>query len=349
MTTAIRPKTEPQTLRLRDIIRTIPRDCFQPNMWRAVGTVIFSVAMAVLGYVTLIFNPSPWLLPFEWIFTGTALTGWFVIGHDCGHRSFARKLWVNNLVGTVMFLPLIFPFHGWRLGHDRHHRYTNHIEFDNAWRPFSQVEFTEASGLIRSAYKLTRTGLWWMASTLHWARTHFINPELLEPRGKRDRRQFYQSAIIVVVFGATALPALTYFTGWWGLVKFWLMPWLVFHFWLSTFTIVHHTHPDISFKTAAEWNAAEAQLSGTVHCDYPAWVEWLCHDINVHIPHHVSTGIPSYHLRAADRALQDKFGDRMVRTKFDWTLMSQVLGLCHLWGDRKPYQTFREYEAARQM
>ncbi|MEM6445485.1 MAG: fatty acid desaturase [Cyanobacteria bacterium J06642_2] len=349
MTTAIRPKTEPQTLRLRDIIRTIPRDCFQPNMWRAVGTVIFSVAMAVLGYVTLIFNPSPWLLPFEWIFTGTALTGWFVIGHDCGHRSFARKLWVNNLVGTVMFLPLIFPFHGWRLGHDRHHRYTNHIEFDNAWRPFSQVEFTEASGLIRSAYKLTRTGLWWMASTLHWARTHFINPELLEPRGKRDRHQFYQSAIIVVVFGATALPALTYFTGWWGLVKFWLMPWLVFHFWLSTFTIVHHTHPDISFKTAAEWNAAEAQLSGTVHCDYPAWVEWLCHDINVHIPHHVSTGIPSYHLRAADRALQDKFGDRMVRTKFDWTLMSQVLGLCHLWGDRKPYQTFREYEAARQM
>ncbi|MEO0855090.1 MAG: fatty acid desaturase, partial [Cyanobacteria bacterium J06648_11] len=175
--------------------------------------------------------------------------------------------------------------------------------------------------------------------------THFINPDLLEHHTDRDRAQFHQSALIVVIFGAIALPALTYFTGWWGLVKFWLMPWLVFHFWLSTFTIVHHTHPDIPFKYETEWDAAEAQLSGTVHCDYPAWIEWLCHDINVHIPHHVSTGVPSYHLRAADRALQEKFGDRMIRTKFDWNLMYDVLN-CHLWAEqRKPYQTFSEYEA----
>jgi len=32
-------------------------------------------------------------------FTGTALTGFFVIAHDCGHRSFAKRRWVNDLVG----------------------------------------------------------------------------------------------------------------------------------------------------------------------------------------------------------------------------------------------------------
>jgi fatty acid desaturase len=35
--------------------------------------------------------------------------------------------------------------------------------------------------------------------------------------------------------------------------------------------VVHHTAPHIPFKPAGEWNAAKAQLSGTVHCDYP-WV-----------------------------------------------------------------------------
>jgi len=35
--------------------------------------------------------------------------------------------------------------------------------------------------------------------------------------------------------------------------------------------MVHHTAPHIPFRNAEEWNAAQAQLSGTVHCDYPKW------------------------------------------------------------------------------
>lgn len=40
---------------------------------------------------------------------------------------------------------------------------------------------------------------------------------------------------------------------------------------MSTFTMVHHTAPHIPFKPSEEWNAAQAQLNGTVHCDYPSW------------------------------------------------------------------------------
>jgi hypothetical protein len=40
---------------------------------------------------------------------------------------------------------------------------------------------------------------------------------------------------------------------------------------MSTFTMVHHTAPHIPFKSAEEWNAAHAQLNGTVHCNYPRW------------------------------------------------------------------------------
>jgi fatty acid desaturase len=77
---------------------------------------------------------------------------------------------------------------------------------------------------------------------------------------------------------------------------------------MSTFTMVHHTAPHIPFKTSEEWNAAQAQLNGTVHCDYPRWIEILCHDINVHVPHHISPRIPSYNLRAAYDSIKQNWG-----------------------------------------
>lgn len=93
-------------------------------------------------------------------------------------------------------------------------------------------------------------------------------------------------------FAAIAFPLIVSNFGWFGIVKYWLGPWLGYHFWMSTFTIVHHTAPHIPFKGGKEWNAAKSQLSGTVHCDFPRWVEFLCHDISWHVPHHVASNIP---------------------------------------------------------
>ena len=133
-----------------------------------------------------------------------------------------------------------------------------------------------------------RGWFWWLASIAHWAVLHF-NLNNFEPR---DRQKVKRSIALVLAFSAIFFPTLIATTGIWGLVKFWLMPWLGYHFWMSTFTLVHHTVPEIHFASGADWNEAEAQLSGTLHCDYPRWVEVLCHDMNVHVPHHVSVGVP---------------------------------------------------------
>ena len=49
--------------------------------------------------------------------------------------------------------------------------------------------------------------------------------------------QVYVSWLACAAFAFGALPALVATTGWAGLVKFWLMPWLGYHFWMSTFTV----------------------------------------------------------------------------------------------------------------
>ena len=326
-------------LRLKDILRTLPKECFQKDMKKAWMAVITNILMVGLGYASIAI--APWfLLPIAWIFTGTALTGFFVIAHDCGHRSFAKQRWVNDLVGHLFLLPLLYPFHSWRILHNLHHNYTNKMDVDNAWQPFRPELYASLPRLVQLAYQAMRGRLWWFASIVHWAIMHFD----LSRVTAKDRNKVKLSVAVVVAFAAIAFPLMIATLGLGGLLKFWLMPWLVYHFWMSTFTLVHHTVPEIAFQEPDEWNAAKAQLTGTVHCDYPMWVERLCHQINVHIPHHLSTAIPSYNLRAAHQSLQENWGPYLYECRFSWSLMKTITDECHLYDAKKGYLTFKDYK-----
>lgn len=295
--------------------------------------------MVGLGYATIAI--APWfLLPLAWGLTGTALTGFFVIAHDCGHRSFAKRRWVNDWVGQALMLPLIYPFHSWRILHNYHHTHTNKLDVDNAWQPFQPEYYKTLGRLGRWGYQGLRGRLWWVASIVHWLILHF---DLSQFQAK-DRGKVKQSVAAVVLFATIALPLLIATAGIWGFVKFWLLPWLVYHFWMSTFTLVHHTDADVAFVSIDQWNAAQAQLSGTVHCNYPRWVEFLCHNISVHIPHHISTAIPSYHLWTAYRSLQENWGVYLQpERRFSWALMQRITDQCHLYQVDRGYQSFHDY------
>ncbi|MGB3296957.1 MAG: fatty acid desaturase [Phormidesmis sp.] len=334
---AATPSPTKAPLQLKEIIRSIPKAYFEKDTVKAWKHVAISLTAVAIGYCAIIFLPS-FLLPFSWFFTGTALTGFFVIGHDAGHRSFAKRRWVNDVVGHIAFLPLLYPFHPWRILHDHHHLHTNKIEEDNAWYPWYADEFEQAHPAMKALYKGARGYFWWLGSIGHWAALHFD----LRNFKSRDRAKATLSIVVVVGFAAVFFPLLLATTGVWGVVKFWLIPWMVYHFWMSTFTIVHHTIPEISFQPAATWNAGDAQLAGTVHCTYPRWIEFLCHDINVHVPHHISTGIPSYHLRGVHANLKENWGEHIIERQFNWALMKSIATECHLYHPEKSYQSFRE-------
>ncbi|RCJ15212.1 fatty acid desaturase [Nostoc sp. ATCC 43529] len=330
--------------RLKDIVKTLPRECFQQSRRKAWTQVILSVLAVALGYYSLAI--APWfLLPLAWVFTGTALTGFFVIGHDCGHRSFAKRRWVNDVVGHFFMAPLIYPFHSWRIKHNYHHTHTNKLDEDNAWHPIRPEVFEKWDKTRQSAFELfIRKRFWWVGSIGHWAVVHFDWRNFKT----KDQSSIKLSVAVVVLFAAIAFPALIATTGIWGFVKFWLVPWLVYHFWMSTFTIVHHTASDVPFVGANKWNEALAQLFGTIHCDYPRWVEILCHDINVHVPHHISTAIPSYNLRLAYSSIKENWGPYLHdECQFSWSLMKQITDQCQLYTTDVGYKTFDEYYAER--
>ena len=104
----------------------------------------------------LIHIAPAWLLPLAWFISGTAFTGWFVIGHDCGHRSFNTNKLVEDIVGNFFFAPLLYPFEPWRIKHNQHHQYTNKLEDDTAWHPVMKEEVADMNkaGVIGALHRI---------------------------------------------------------------------------------------------------------------------------------------------------------------------------------------------------
>ncbi|CAM6093094.1 unnamed protein product [Calypogeia fissa] len=327
----------PAGVTLKNVIDSLPAEVFEINPWKAWKSVAITIAAYALGIFWI--AKAPWyLLPFAWAWTGTAATGLFVIGHDCAHKSFSKNKLLEDIVGTVAFLPLIYPYESWRFKHDRHHAKTNMLVEDTAWHPIVREEWDAFPGWVRSFMEYALGPLRPWASIGHWYIWHFD----LKKFRPSEQNRVKISIGAVLAFMAIGWPTIIYFTGVAGWVKFWLMPWLGYHFWMSTFTMVHHTAPHIPFKDEKEWNSAAAQLGGTVHCDYPSWIEVLCHDINVHIPHHISQKIPSYNLRPATDAMRQRWGKHLNEASWNWRLMKTIMTQCHIYDEEKNYVALDE-------
>ena len=332
-------KPVPDEVRLQDVVKTLPAEVFEFDEWKAWRTVAVSLSSMAASLWLISVVPN-FLLPVAWFIAGTAFTGFFVVGHDCGHKTFSRNKLLEDVVGLAMMAPLIYPFEPWRLKHNVHHAFTNMLEDDTAWHPVMREEWESWPRPLRAVLGVVLgSPLKLFASIGHWMQWHFN----LSLYSEKQRPKVLVSLAVVAAFMGVGWPLLIAKAGWWGWFKYWFMPWVGYHFWMSTFTLVHHTAPHIPFKARDDgWDAAKAQLGGTVHCEFPRWIEFLCHDISVHIPHHVSTKIPSYHLRAAHQSLVENWGEHLNITSLPkhWRLLQICCSDLHFYDGASNYAAF---------
>mmetsp|Transcript_2593 Transcript_2593/g.6075 ORF Transcript_2593/g.6075 Transcript_2593/m.6075 type:complete len:437 (-) Transcript_2593:122-1432(-) len=333
-------KPVPLGIPMNEVLDAIPKVCFEKDNVHAYKSLALTLAACAASEVLIALSPL-WFLPVAWAIAGTAFTGFFVLGHDCGHRSFHTSKNVEDVVGNVLMSPLIYPYEAWRIKHAQHHAKTNMLVEDTAWHPVVVEEMDEMSPFVRAATKtILGTPIKFLASILHWIKWHFD----LSLYKKSEKKKVAISIACNAAFAAVAWPLLVAKTGWFGLVKFWLMPWLGFHFWLSAFTLVHHTSPHIPFKAKEDWDPVQAQLGGTVHCKYPKWIEVLCFDINVHVPHHLSTRIPHYRLRMAYEGIKAKFGEYCNEAGFSFKLLRMLVKEPHVYKKETNYAPFKDFK-----
>ncbi|HEX9792556.1 MAG TPA: fatty acid desaturase [Planctomycetota bacterium] len=331
---------------LADVKRVVPPECYRVQVWRGLFGAATSLAVAAVSVAGLL-RPELWMLyPLFWLAAGTGLWGLFVIGHECGHGSFSASRRFNHLVGHLVMLPVLYPFHSWRLQHNHHHANTNRIDKDIDWCPLSVAVYKRMTGRPRRVYRGLRQRFWWLAVV----RDLFVRT--LNPANYRaeDRSKVRFSIALVALFAVVAVPAAILLLGPWGFVKVWLIPWFVAYAWFALITLLHHTHPEVPNLDRRRWSKALGGVGLTVYCRFPRWLEYLMHDINVHVPHHVSTAVPFYHLRRAHAALAAAWPEHLRETRASPAYLRAMLRECQLYDRRSGgfYTTFAAVDASKQ-
>eukprot|EP01104_Vermistella_antarctica_P006030 TRINITY_DN16769_c0_g1_i1.p1 TRINITY_DN16769_c0_g1~~TRINITY_DN16769_c0_g1_i1.p1 ORF type:complete len:416 (+),score=53.99 TRINITY_DN16769_c0_g1_i1:93-1250(+) len=331
---------------LVEVKRAMPADCWTIRPARAWLSFAQAWIQTAFSYWVLYQTESWFLLPFAWAFAGTCAVALFVVGHEAAHGSFSHNNLLSEIAGTICLSPMGWPYHAWRYSHNKHHAFTNQFGKDTVWEPLTREFLWKVSSAMRTVLYYLYVGPLFFESSIAHHLMHYkmiFNTRITAS----NRIAILRSSTISIVTVALICIELKSRGGWFAIVKYWVMPYVVFNFWLSTYTYFHHKSPDMGWKPAAQWNKAQAQLYGTAHVDYSAIIEFLHMDINWHIPHHVSTKIPWYNLRRATYALLREYGNDIHTYEMNWEFWNQVTQKCHVYDEEKIYLSIDEAMALK--
>ena len=303
---------------LKDIRDAIPEHCFEPSAGRSLSYFFLDLGM-ITGLYALAYSLNSWLFfPLFWLAQGTMFWALFVVGHDCGHGSFSKHKWLNNLIGHLSHTPILVPYHGWRISHRTHHANTGNIDTDESWYPISEQTYDEMGTVARAV----RYSLFLWAYPLYLfvrspgrAGSHFLpSSDLFRPSEKWD-----------VITSTVCWTLFVGFLVWVGfhfgpvfLLTYYVMPYLVFVAWLDLVTFLHHTEPDIPWYRNETWFFLKGALS-TIDRDY-GFINNIHHNIGTHVAHHIFLSMPHYHLKEATEAIKPVLGDYYREAKDSvWT------------------------------
>ncbi|WP_432084871.1 fatty acid desaturase [Streptomyces sp. bgisy095] len=311
----------------------VPKEYFEPKVSR--GLLGFAVSWLLYGGATVAVAFTHWAfwVPL-WLLAGLGGWGLHCIAHDAGHGSFSRNRRLNTAVGHLSLLPLAYPFHAWRHVHNMHHSSTNHLELDTDWRPLPAGMFQRMPLRQKLVYLSTRTWAFWGGTINYWVESGFRPGFFPKESHRRDVRR---SILFVAALGIPYFGALGYFTGWQGVLLYFVAPWIATHAWFSATTLMHHSASDIPYLTAEHWTRNASRLLVTTDYVYPKWLLFLTHNISIHTAHHVAPVIPFYHLPKAQQALKDRYPGMVREERFTFRQMWSIVRHLHFYDTESGY------------
>jgi omega-3 fatty acid desaturase (delta-15 desaturase) len=313
---------------LQDLKSAIPPECFEPSVGRSLAYFFLDIGMIAGLYAIAAHLDSWYFYPFFWLAQGTLFWSLFVVGHDCGHGSFSKSKWLNNLIGHLSHIPILVPYHGWRISHRTHHANTGNIDTDESWYPVTESKYNEMAWyekLFRFYVPLISYPLYLFKRSPNREGSHFLpSSPLFRPSEKWDIITSTTLWIAMVGF----LGFLTYQFGWLFLLKFYLVPYVIFVIWLDLVTFLHHTEPGIPWYRDEDWYFLKGALS-TIDRDY-GFINPIHHDIGTHVAHHIFLNMPHYHLKTATEAIKPILGDYYrVSNEPIWKSFIHSYWACH--------------------
>lgn len=273
----------------------------QPSLPRAIWQMVNTLGSYVLVWLLIYFSLSvSWLLAVPLMFLAAGLLiRVFIIFHDCGHGSYFKSRWANNLVGFICGALTFTPYHRWRSEHARHHATAGDLDrrgVGDVWTLTVQ-EYLEASRGKRFAYRAARNPVvLFVIAPLY---LFLIHQRIPYPKSSpRERRSVWwmNLAVASLACGMIAL--------------FGFLPYLLTQVAILAISgsagvwlfYVQHQFEDVYWERAEEWDYTAAALQGSSFYKLPKVLQWFSGNIGFHHIHHLSPRIPNYNLERCHRS-----------------------------------------------
>ena len=285
-----------------------------PPLLLPAAVFLFDVALFGASSALVVLADSLALKLVGMLLVTAAIVRLFLIGHDACHGSYTASPRLNSIFGRIAFLPSMTAFSLWEVGHNTaHHGFNNLKGRDQVWAPFSKAEYDGLPKYRQALERLYRSGLGWGAYylvELWWKKLFFATRrEIGSSRREYKLDSLLNAAGAVAWVGGIAIAARS--TGQSVMMLEALavvVPFLMWNAIMGFVVYVHHTNPQIAwFQNRQEWQRCRAYLTSTACVRFPFRLDRLMHNIMEHNAHHVSPRIPMFTLRAAQKALREKF------------------------------------------
>jgi acyl-lipid omega-6 desaturase (Delta-12 desaturase) len=269
-----------------------------PDLKRSVRQAVTAAAMFAgawaLMYASL--AVSYWLTLVLAVPTAFLLIRLFIIQHDCGHGAFFRSTRAAEIVGSILGVLTLTPYHYWKKTHAMHHATTGNLEH----RGFGDIntltvdEYVALSRWGRFKYRVYRhpAVLFGFGAILHFFVLHRI-PTIVPKSWARERRSILWTDVglagfivfmgMMVGFRDFALVQLPI-----ALLSTSIGVWLFY---------VQHQFEPTYWEHDAAWVYDDAALFGSSYYRLPKLLQWATGNIGLHHIHHLNARIPNYRLQ----------------------------------------------------
>lgn len=273
----------------------------------------------------------------------------FLIAHDADHGSLTKSPWLNKVIGTIAFLPVLHPYHLWQLVHHHHHHgYTNLAgdDYDYVWSPYSKEEFDALPKYRQTLEKFYRSplghGFYYMIE-IWWKRLFF--PKASNIKGGYTKTYIGDMVLLAVfavfeIGGIIALSETAVISqAWWSALLFaFIIPQFIVNWYLGFFILLQHNHPDIRwYNDIVEWRKESSSPGNTANFIFPRLINLVTHGVDEHGSHHVSANIPLYNLGKIQKYIVEEHPGIMPTYKWTFSNHLKILKHCQLY-DYKNHQ-----------
>jgi len=262
-----------------------------------------------------------------WFWQSVAWGGFWTLAHEACHSNFSTHYLGNYTMGYILHSFLLVPHFAWRSTHLQHHKYTNSLEHDENFVPYTRerlalpeeekataMDYEEILGeaplfiLIRLV----------MMQILGWPSYLFFNTMGAEayppgtnhfspysPLFKPKERALIVLSDIGIIAMSFVLFRWTQVVGCANFLKLYLIPWLITNHWIVMLTYLQHSDPTIPHYRAGEWNWLRGGLA-TIDRPLLGWIgRFFLHNISHdHVAHHLFPTIPFYNQPQVTEAIK---------------------------------------------